>query len=153
MPESTPTRAFKRTTPALVHPRLVGNLDRLGWFPMTVTIQERLDTNNRTAAGGWKTPAVWTDVSGLANVPCRRGVPEAVIRRAQKNEQSIEFGRIDVDQYILALNGFYPGIRTDMRAVVSDGLILDVRSSLTDSGDKLTTIVGTITLPGSEGRI
>jgi len=134
---------------SLVHPRLIKNLESRGFFPMKVTLQRRNDGSSRTPSGGFTSPAAWTDVVGLVNVPCRRGVPESAQR--QGREMSTADIIAATDTYVVILNGHYPNVRPDMRALMSDGQAIDISGVVSDSAGVMTTFTGRVITPGSEG--
>lgn len=140
MPEATQTTPFVRRKASHVHPRLMRELEDNQFFPMTVTIQRRI--GERTPTGGWTSPGTWEDV--YVDIPARRGIPVASERRST-------WGRVDQYQYDIALNGYYPAIQADMRAVTSDGVEVDIRGVMADSDDNMTTLTGRTVNPGSEG--
>jgi hypothetical protein len=140
MPESVPTTEFTRKKASHAHPRLLESLEDNAFYPMTVTIQTRIGT--RTATGGWSSPGTWDDV--LVDIPCRRGIPTASERRST-------WGRVEQDVYAIALNGYYPQIHAEMRAVTSDGIYVDIRGVTHDSDDQMTVLDGRTVDPGSEG--
>ena len=140
MPEGVQPAVFVRRKASHAHPRLMRALMSNDFFPMTVTIQRR--TGERTPTGGWTSPGAWTNV--YDSIPARRGIPVSSERRST-------WGRVDQYQYDIALNGYYPDIQADMRAVTSDGVEVDIRGVLADSDDNMTTLTGRTVNPGSEG--
>ena len=140
MPESVPLTPFVRKKASHAHPKLLSELQGNAFFPMTVTIQTR--TGTRTATGGFSSPGTWEDV--LKDIPCRRGLPSGAERRST-------WGRVEQDNYNIALNGFYPEVTADMRAVTSDGFYIDIRAAQHDSDDQMTVLQGRTVNPGSEG--
>jgi len=152
MPSSVPTRPFERRKASHAHPRIVEHLDANGFFNITVTFQTRDNTApNRTPSGGYVSPSTWTNVPGLVDIPARRSVPESSERQA--NERTVDWGRIDTDALVIALNGFYPQAKAGMRIVTSDGLYahIDLRGVVHDSERRETTVTGRVTTPGGEG--
>jgi hypothetical protein len=143
MPESVAETTFTRRKASHAHPRLLRALEANGFYPMTVTFQER--TGTRLPSGGWSSPGDWTDVLGLVDIPARRGLLSSSERRST-------WGRSDQDVYTLALNGYYPDVHGDMRAVTSDGIEIDIRGAMHDSAATMTTVVGRTVTPGSEGE-
>lgn len=140
MPESVPFTPFSRKKASHAHPKLINHLQDDDFFPLTVTIQRR--TGDRTPTGGFSSPGTWTDI--LKDIPCRRGIPAASERRST-------WGRIEQEGYSIALNGYYPEIHADMRAVTSDGIDVDIRGVMHDSDEQMTVLDGRTVNPGSEG--
>lgn len=148
MPESVPTISFDRRKASHVHPKLIQSLRDNKFFELLITFQTR--QNDRTPTGDFNRPAQWDDVEDLVDIPCRRGVPESSQR--QGNERLFEWGRLQQDEYVIVLNGYYPAVQAEMRAVTSDGMFIDIRGVLHDSASKLTTVTGRTFTPGLEGQ-
>jgi hypothetical protein len=87
----------------------------------------------------------------LQDIPCRRGVPESSERQA--NERTTDWGRIDINSFVIVLNGYYPQVMANMRAVLSDGIKVDIRGVLSDSDMEITTVTGRTIDPGTEGYL
>jgi hypothetical protein len=140
MPRSVPTRPFVRRKASHSHPRVLAHLQDNDFYPLTISIQSR--TGERTPTGGWSSPGVWQDV--LVGIPARRGLINSGERRST-------WGRVDQYIYDVALNGYYPEVKADMRAVTSDGIEIDIRGVMHDSDTRMTTFSGRTVNPGSEG--
>jgi hypothetical protein len=138
---------FTRQKASHVHPRLVGHLLDNVFFEMTVTIQEPV--SNRTPTGGTTSPGAWADVTGLVDIPARMGVPESSERQA--NERTTDWGRIDVNSYVIVLSGYYPQIQAHWRVLTDEGRKIDIRGVLSDSAKHITTVTGRDASPGGEG--
>jgi hypothetical protein len=151
MPSSAGPIPFVRRKASHVHPSLLPNLTANVFFPMTITIQKLTEAGNvnRTPTGGFVEPGIWEDMPNLVDIPSRRSVPQSAERQA--NEFSRDWGREDRNNYVVALNGYFPEIDASMRGVMSDGLIMDIRAAVVDSEFKMTTLTGRTVNPGTEG--
>jgi hypothetical protein len=118
------------------------------FYPITATIQKQHD-GDRTPSGGFNSPGTWVTIPSLIEIPARRSVPQSAERQA--NEFQTDWGREDRNTFVVALQGYYPDIDASMRAVLSDGLVFDIRSAVADSAYQMTTIDGRTVNPGTEG--
>lgn len=115
-------------TVPLVHPRLLSDIGRSGFFPSSCTVQAK--TTSADAYG--EEQETWVDVSGLQAIDCVKAPLSAMERQAA--------GYTATDRvWNVLLKGAYPQITTRHRSVV-DGEVFDIDAVETDQTGTLTRL-------------
>lgn len=119
--------------PGLIHPDMPGAIGA-GFFPDTVTIQWYNDENEDAA--GQPDPQ-WQNLANHVDIPASIA--------AMKGEED-EGGQttVDVNRFQIALQGSYPQITEEMRAVDGGGKVYDIESAWTDSHGVVTYLAAQI---------
>lgn len=114
----------------LIHPQMVGRLQP-GLYPSLCTIQE---SDPDLDAHGQPIPD-WTNLADHVNIAAR--LAPVMTNRAERRSQEQIYV---VGQFHIALNGHYPAITEDMRALV-DGVAYDIEHVEHDGNGHTTRLL------------